>query len=156
MRFRSKERGTIVKDRAKNGASKRPRRGWGRKEETFPSPLLFFGSRFISREAKTVPWSFFTPKPNGNASYTGYCYADAGIKLSAKASKLSKLVRYKCHDNTRLGSLFVSWKGVIFQRKLHNLSYYRGICTCVRRFSSRVLHQIVRFSFEIAPCQELF
>ena len=33
MRFRSKERGTRVKDRAKNGASKRAGRGWGRKEE---------------------------------------------------------------------------------------------------------------------------
>ena len=96
------------------------------------------------------------PKPNGHASYAGYCYADAGIKLSAKASKLSKLVRYKCHDDTRLGSLFVSWKGVIFQRMLHNFSYYRGICTCVRRFSSRVLYQIVGFSHEIASCQELF
>ena len=32
VRFRSKERGTRVKDRAKNGASKRAGRGWGRKE----------------------------------------------------------------------------------------------------------------------------
>ena len=30
--FRSKERGTRVKDRAKNGTSKRAERGWGRKE----------------------------------------------------------------------------------------------------------------------------
>ena len=37
-------------------------------------PLSFFGSRFISRVAKTenpVPRSFFTPKPNGNACYAG-------------------------------------------------------------------------------------
>ena len=57
VRFRSKERGTRVKDRAKNGASK------------------FFGSCFISRAAKTenpVPRSFFVPKPNGNACYAGY------------------------------------------------------------------------------------
>ena len=30
--FRSKERGTRVNDSAKNGASKRAGRGWGRKE----------------------------------------------------------------------------------------------------------------------------
>ena len=30
MRFRSKERGTRVKDRAKNGVSKRAGRGWGK------------------------------------------------------------------------------------------------------------------------------
>ena len=41
VRFRRKERGTTVKDREKSGASKRPGRGWGRKEgnEHFlPSP----------------------------------------------------------------------------------------------------------------------
>ena len=32
VRFSSKERGTRVKDRATNGASKRAGRGWGRKE----------------------------------------------------------------------------------------------------------------------------
>ena len=43
-----------------------------------PSPLplpSFFGSRFISRAIKTenpLPRSFFAPKPNGNACYTGY------------------------------------------------------------------------------------
>ena len=52
--FRSKERGTRVEDCAKNGASKRAGRGWGRKFPSFPSlsPLSFFGSRFISRAAK--------------------------------------------------------------------------------------------------------
>ena len=48
VRFRSKERGTRVKDRATNG------------------------SRFISRAVKTenpLPRSFFAPKPNGNACY---------------------------------------------------------------------------------------
>ena len=40
--FRSKERGTRVKDRAKNGSSERAGRGWGRKEGNrfFPSPPL--------------------------------------------------------------------------------------------------------------------
>ena len=39
VRFRSKERGKSVKDRAENGLSKRAGRGWGRKEGNFlPSP----------------------------------------------------------------------------------------------------------------------
>ena len=38
VRFRSKEWGTRVKDRAKNGASKRGGRGWGRKDCFLPSP----------------------------------------------------------------------------------------------------------------------
>ena len=62
VRFRSKERGKRVKDRAKNGPS-----------------LSFFGSCLISRAAKTenpVPRSFFTPKPNGNACYEGYTTRD--------------------------------------------------------------------------------
>ena len=78
VRFRSKERGTRVKDRAKNGAGKRAGRWWGRKEVSFLPlplpPLSFFGSCFISRAAKTenpVSWSFFAPKPNGNACYAG-------------------------------------------------------------------------------------
>ena len=33
VRFRSKERGTIVKDCAKNGVSKRAGRGWGKKRK---------------------------------------------------------------------------------------------------------------------------
>ena len=70
-----------VKDRAKNDASKREGRGWGRKKkESFlplplPLPTLsFFGSRFISRVVKTenLPRSFFAPKPNGMACYAGY------------------------------------------------------------------------------------
>ena len=56
VRLRSKERGTRVKDCAKNGARKRVERGWGRKEGNLPlplPPLSFFDSRFISRAAKT-------------------------------------------------------------------------------------------------------
>ena len=54
MRFRGKQRGTR-KDLAKNGASKRAGRGWGRKERkrSPPTPPSFFGSRSISRAAKT-------------------------------------------------------------------------------------------------------
>ena len=57
MLFRSKERGTRVKDRAKNGA--------------------FFYSRSISRSLKAethFPLSFFAPKPNGNSFYAGYVH----------------------------------------------------------------------------------
>ena len=36
VRFWSKERGTRVKDRAKNGANKREGRGWGRKVKNPP------------------------------------------------------------------------------------------------------------------------
>ena len=43
VRSSSKERGTRVKDRAKNGARKRAGRGWGRKE----------GSRFVFRADRT-------------------------------------------------------------------------------------------------------
>ena len=77
VRFRSKERGTRVKDRAKNGASNRTGRGWGRKEGNLPlplPPLSFFGSRLISDAIKTenpLPRSRFALKPNGNACYAG-------------------------------------------------------------------------------------
>ena len=63
VRFRSKERGTRVKDRAKNGEKVKERGGGG--------------SCFTSRAAKTenpVPRSFFAPKPNGNACYASYCF----------------------------------------------------------------------------------
>ena len=57
MRFRSNERGTRVKDRPKNGASKRAEMGGEERKETFlplpVPPLSFFGSRFISHAAKT-------------------------------------------------------------------------------------------------------
>ena len=47
--YRRKERGTRVKDRAKNGASKR-----------------------AGRTDNSIPRSFFAPKPNGNACCAGY------------------------------------------------------------------------------------
>ena len=43
----------------------------------------FFGSRFISRAAKTenlVPRSFFAPKQHGNACYAGYYCCPIGDK----------------------------------------------------------------------------
>ena len=77
VRFRSKERGTRVKDCATNGASKRVGRG-GEEVSFLPLPLpphSFFGSRFISRSVKTenpLPRSFFPLEPNRNACYAGY------------------------------------------------------------------------------------
>ena len=91
VRFRSKERGTRVKDRAKNGVSKRAGRGWEERKETsflpLPlPPLSLFGSCFISRMAKTensVPRSFFAPKPKGNACYAGYFSDDSNAAQSS-------------------------------------------------------------------------
>ena len=61
VRFRSKERGTRVKDRAKNGASKRAGRGWGRKEGRFfpsPSPHFHFLAlvSFLARPKPRIPF----------------------------------------------------------------------------------------------------
>ena len=71
VRFRSKQLGARVKDRE----SKRAGRDGEERKETFFSflplpfpPLSFFGSRSISRAAKTenpVTRSSFDPKPNG-------------------------------------------------------------------------------------------
>ena len=73
MRFRSKERGTRVKDRAKNV------------------------SFLISRAAKAenpVPRSFFAPKPNGNACYAGQVVASGGssVRLCYKMMTLLLLL----------------------------------------------------------------
>ena len=64
--FRSKEWGTRVKDRAKNGSSKRAGRGWGRKVGFFPSPspppsFLFWFSFHFSRgqNRKSLSTVFF-------------------------------------------------------------------------------------------------
>ena len=86
VRFRSKERGTRVKDRAKMAWVKERGGGGQERKETFLPlplpPLSFFGSCFISRAAKTenpVPRSFFAPKPNGNACYAGYRKANDNL-----------------------------------------------------------------------------
>ena len=81
VRFRSKERGARVKDRAKNG-----RRGCGRKEGLLPSlpPLSFFGSRLISSAIKTenpLPRSLFARKPNGSACYADYVVVNLIFQL---------------------------------------------------------------------------
>ena len=98
VRFRSKERGTRVKDWVKNGASKRAERGWGRKEGNLflfspsPPPLLFFGSHgLISRAIKTetpLPRSLFAPKANGNACYAGYIKKDKELDLGAEPPRI--------------------------------------------------------------------
>ena len=87
VRFGSKQRGTRqtrVKDRTKNGASKRAGRG-GFLPSLPPPPLSFFGSRFISRAAKTknpLLRSFFAPKPHGHACYAGYKLVCTGWRLT--------------------------------------------------------------------------
>ena len=92
VRFRSKERGTRVKDRAKNGAVKE--RGGGGEERKVPlplPPLLFFGSRLISRAIKTetpLPRSLFAPKANGNACYAGYIKKGKGLDLGAEPPRI--------------------------------------------------------------------
>ena len=71
----SKEGGTRVKDRAKNGGSKRAGRGWvSFLPLPLPSPSFIFCYSFISRAVKTenpLPRSFLVRKPNGNACYAG-------------------------------------------------------------------------------------
>ena len=75
VQFWSKEKGTRVKERVKNGTSKE-RRGGAYFLPSPPSPPSFiFDSRSISRAAKTeypIPRSFFAPKPHGKAYYAGY------------------------------------------------------------------------------------
>ena len=60
VRFRRKERGTTVKDRAKNGASKRAGRGWRGKEGNFPSPSPHFHClalvSFLARPKPRIPF----------------------------------------------------------------------------------------------------
>ena len=108
VRFRNKERGTRVKDSAKNCASKRVGRGWGRMEgnayfRSFSSLLLSLcGSRFISRVAKTqnpVPlfifllWNrteTFTTQASGQSMH---CTLTQSLlfKLSTAATSLYKI-----------------------------------------------------------------
>ena len=59
--YGSRERGTRVKVRAKNGASKRAGRGWGRKEGPsfpFPSPHFHFLAfvSFLARPKPRIPF----------------------------------------------------------------------------------------------------
>ena len=70
VRFRSKERGTRVKDRAKNDASKRAGREW----------LSFHFPR--GQTENPVPRSFFAPKLNGSASHAGYTWLRFETKVS--------------------------------------------------------------------------
>ena len=50
------------------------------------------GSRFISRAVKTenpFPWSFFAPKPNGNACYAGYFRPESVNKIELRLWRLT-------------------------------------------------------------------
>ena len=74
--------------------SKKGERGWGRKEGNLPSPpsppsFIFWLSFHFSRRQN---WSFFAPKPNGNACYAGYQnYCIVCLRISAQ-----KLVLISC------------------------------------------------------------
>ena len=108
VRFRSKERGTRVKDNTKNGASKRAARGWGRKEGNAcwqtpsfpcPSPLFHFLTLvpFFARPKPKLPFfvvprSFFHgPQPHGNACYAGYKNSDMEVELKKQQRSLNGL-----------------------------------------------------------------
>ena len=60
VRFRSKERGTRTKDRAKNGASKRAGRGGEERFPSFPSPSPLFHFlalvSFLARSKPKIPF----------------------------------------------------------------------------------------------------
>ena len=61
-----------------------------------PPPLSFFGSRLISRAAKTenpVPRSFFAPKQHGNACYAGYRPRNS-VKFATKLMKMNSLLYF--------------------------------------------------------------
>ena len=68
FRFRSKELGTRVKDRAKNGASKRAGRGWEKRKESL---VPFFARPKPKIPFLVFPRSFFAPKLYGNACCEG-------------------------------------------------------------------------------------
>ena len=76
--FRVKER-ERESETARKMAQVKERGGGGEERKSFlpsPPPLPFFGSRFVSRAAKTenpIPRSFLTPEPNENMENA--CYA---------------------------------------------------------------------------------
>jgi len=89
------------------------------------SVSVFFGSRFISRAAKTenrVPRSFFAPKQHGNACYAGYGKCDFnGLKFRDKRKE--KLEHYWLRQVYRLKlSCFhrlISFTALFLWQKLH-------------------------------------
>ena len=90
------------------------------------SVSVLFGSRFISRAAKTenlVPRSFFAPKQkNGNACYAGYGKCDFnGLKFRDKRKE--KLERY--------------WLRQVYWLKL---SYFHGLISFTALFLWQNLH----------------
>ena len=100
--FRSKEGGTRVKDRTKNGA--------------------FFDSRSISRSVKAenpFPLSFFAPKPNGNACYAGYVH-DKGYRVCS--------FLYEIRTNESNCELFILLTAILTLLAILTMAlYYRSI-----------------------------
>ena len=86
VRFRSKERGKRVKDRAKNGLSKRAGRGWGRKEGNFlPSP---------SPSSTFIFWllSHFSPGQNRKSRSSVFLYSETKRKRLLRRLLLLRLI----------------------------------------------------------------
>ena len=109
VRFRSKERGKRVKDRAKNGLSKRAGRGWGRKEGNFlpfpspsPSPTFIF-------------WllSHFSRGQNRKSRSSVFLYSENKRKRLLRRLLLLRLVNVKleksCFLLTRLVSVHITF-----------------------------------------------
>ena len=86
VRFRSKEQGTRVKDHAKNGASKRAGRGWGRKEGFLPSPPP--PPSFIFR----LLFHFLRGQNRKSRSSVFYCYETKRKTLATQATIQAKLI----------------------------------------------------------------
>ena len=100
---------------------------------------MLFGSRFISRAAKTenlVPRSFFAPKQkNGNACYAGYGKCDFnGLKFPDKRKE--KLERY--------------WLRQVYWLKL---SYFHGLISFTVLFLWQNLHVARRESHFVTACR---
>ena len=100
---------------------------------------MLFGSRFISRAAKTenlVPRSFFAPKQkNGNACYAGYRKCDFnGLKFPDKRKE--KLERY--------------WLRQVYWLKL---SYFHGLISFTALFLWQNLHVARRESHFVTACR---
>ena len=105
-------------------------------------PLSFFGSRFISRAAKTenlFPRSFFAPKQHGNA-----CYVAGRIKVLKKVGptfvRLS-LSAFRARTFLEFQYVVTSVGNALLLRstKLSNRSYFSSCFACLTQTSILML-----------------